>query len=222
MHERIYISPKTKEEIISLFHKLYYDKWSLLENTDLEPLWLGTRLHKCPLDLWVYQEILLELHPDLIVECGTKYGGSALFFASICDLLNSGRVLTVDIQERDGRPQHPRITYLTGSSTSSTIVSAVEEAANRSQKVLVCLDSDHQMEHVLQELELYSQFVSIGSYLIVEDTCINGHPILSDVGPGPMEAVEQFLENNDNFIVDKTREKFLMTFNPNGYIKRVK
>ncbi len=220
--ERIYVNPKTEEDIIASFHKLYYDGLHLLEKNELEPSWLGTNVCKYPFDLWVYQEILFELHPDLIIECGTRYGGSALFFASICDLLDYGHVLTIDVQEQERRPQHSRITYLTGSSTSSTVVSTVAEAAEESPKVLVCLDSDHQMEHVLEELRIYSQFVNVGSYVIVEDSNVNGHPVYRDHGPGPMEAIERFLEENDKFVVDKTREKFLITFNPKGYLKRIK
>lgn len=78
------------------------------------------------------------------------------------------------------------------------------------------------MEHVLEELRIYSQFVNVGSYVIVEDSNVNGHPVYRDHGPGPMEAIERFLEENDNFVVDKTREKFLITFNPKGYLKRIK
>jgi len=59
--------------------------------------------------------------------------------------------------------------------------------------------------------------VTKGSYLIVEDTVI-GHPVMRDFGDGPMEAVEQFLKENTDFTVDKTREKFYLSFNPNGYL----
>jgi Cephalosporin hydroxylase len=47
-------------------------------------------VQKCPLDLWIYQELLHELEPDLIVETGTAESGSALFLASICDLVDKG------------------------------------------------------------------------------------------------------------------------------------
>ncbi|MFK4426337.1 cephalosporin hydroxylase [Bacillus sp. RC51] len=88
--------------------------------------------------------------------------------------------------------------------------------------ILVILDSDHSKEHVLKELQLYKSIVTTGSYMIVEDTCINGNPILPDWGPGPMEAVEEFLTKNNNFIVDETRHKFFISFNPNGFLKKIK
>ena len=86
---------------------------------------------------------------------------------------------------------------------------------------MVILDSDHGKDHVLNELRTYSPFVTKGSYLIVEDTNINGHPVLHDFGPGPMEAVEDFLKENQNFTVDKSKEKFYLTFNPKGYLRKI-
>ena len=88
-------------------------------------------------------------------------------------------------------------------------------------KVMVILDSDHHKEHVLNELRIYGKFVTKESYIIVEDTNINGHPVYPDFGPGPMEAVEEFLRENKNFVIDKTREKFYLTFNPRGYLKKI-
>ena len=88
------------------------------------------------------------------------------------------------------------------------------------QVVLVILDSDHNMPHVLKEMEIYSEFVTKGSYMIVEDSNVNGHPIMPNWGPGPFEAIQRFLEENNSFEVDKNREKFYMSFNPNGYLKK--
>lgn len=66
-----------------------------------------------------------EIKPDVIIECGTCLGGSALFLANMCDLMRRGRVITIDIDPPDGKPVHPRITYLQGSSTSEGIVNKV-------------------------------------------------------------------------------------------------
>ena len=87
--------------------------------------------------------------------------------------------------------------------------------------VLVILDSDHSKDHVLKEMQLYSQFVTKYSYLIVEDANINNHPVFSAHGPGPMEAIEEFVKINNDFVIDLTREKFMLTFNPNGYLKKM-
>ena len=183
--------------------------------------WFGYRTLKCPLDLWTYQEILVETRPDLVVECGTRYGGSAYYIASIMDLLGHGRVLTIDIEPAEGRPTHPRITYLLGSSTDPSIVADVRRQAS-GKRTMVILDSDHSQAHVAGELAAYRDVVSVGSYLIVEDTDVNGHPVHPDFGPGPMEALDAFLATTSDFVIDADREQFLMTLNPKGFLKRVR
>ena len=201
--------------VTEAFHRLYYDTavWK-------DTYWLGTRAQKCPLDLWVYQEILHQQRPDLILETGTAHGGSALYLASVCDLLGRGEIVTVDIHPIEDRPVHDRITYLTGSSTAPEVVSELERLAEGRKSVLVILDSDHSRDHVLDELRLYSRFVTPGGYLIVEDTNVNGHPVFPDHGPGPMEAVDEFLAATDEFEVDASREKFFLTFNPRGFLRK--
>ena len=87
---------------------------------------------------------------------------------------------------------------------------------------MVILDSDHEADHVYQELIAYSPFVQTGDYLIVEDTNINGHPVTRDYGPGPMEALDQFLSENHEFMIDRRCERFLMTMNPRGYLRRAR
>jgi cephalosporin hydroxylase len=203
--------------LIDQFHTLYY---SSREQTWGNTFWLGHHVLKCPLDLWAYQEIVHEVQPDLIIETGTYRGGSALFLASMSDLLRRGEVVTIDSARQEGRPRHRRITYLTGSSTSDTILRQVRRRARGKSAVLVILDSGHGKDHVLTELHAYAPFVTPGSYLVVEDTNLNGHPVLGEHGPGPAEAVAEFLEHNDAFVRDASREKFLLTFNPGGYLKK--
>jgi len=212
---------RTRDQtVVDAFHELYYTRAA--ENTWQNTRWLGITAFKCPLDLWIYQEIICEQSPDVIVECGTCLGGSALFLASLCDLLGRGRVLTIDLDAPEGKPQHPRITYLQGSSTAPETIARLRGLIGEHEKVLVILDSDHHRDHVLSELRLYAPLIRPGGYMIVEDTNINGHPVAPDFGPGPMEAVEAFLRENRDFAVDETREKFLMTFNPRGHLKRVR
>lgn len=208
-----------KGVIIVNFHKLYhysYDIW------DTKTFWFGARVQKCPVDLWVYQEIIYKIKPNVILETGTFHGGSALFLAQICDLVNKGNVISIDSQYIKGRPSHKRIRYILGSSTSDKVLKEVRKLIKDKKVVMVVLDSDHRKEHVLKELKLFGKLVTKGSYLIVEDTNLNGHPIDSLHGPGPMEAVWEFLRGNTYFVIDKTKEKFLLTCNPNGYLLKVK
>ena len=201
--------------VVDPFHRLFYNcgwiTWS-------DRKWLGVPTQKCSLDLWVYQEILEEVRPAVIVECGTAFGGSALYLASICDLLGHGEVITIDVEPYPDRPVHDRITYVSGSSTAAATIEQVTTLVADREPVLVILDSDHTKSHVLGELRLYAPLVSRGSYLIVEDTNVNGHPVLKDFGPGPAEAVDEFLAEQSDFFVDGAREKYFVTFNPKGYL----
>jgi len=213
--------PKKKNDIVEQFHKLYYDS-NILGGTWKNTFFLGIATQKCPFDLFIYQEILYELKPDVIVELGTAFGGGALFLASICDLINNGEVISVDINDINGKPSHKRIKYLIGSSISNEIVGQVKELIKNKNKVLIILDSDHSKGHVLKELMIYSKLVSLGSYIIVEDSNIHGHPVQPDHGPGPAEAIEEYFKEYSDFMVDKSREKFYLTFNPGGYLKKIK
>ncbi len=209
---------EARERTVNEFHQLYYDLGPQ-GKTWGDTRWFGVRAGKCPLDLWLYQEILFEVRPDLIIETGTAEGGSALFLASMCDLLNHGRVMTVDIDDRP-RPAHARVTYLSGSSTAPAMIAQFDTARRGVATCMVVLDSDHSNAHVLEELNLYSRFVSLDSYLIVEDTNVNGNPVFPEHGPGPMEALNTFMATNRDFVIDDTKHKFLLTFNPRGFLKR--
>jgi cephalosporin hydroxylase len=199
------------------FHRKYY---KLRHRTWLNTRWLGVRCAKVPFDLWIYQELISELRPDAIIETGTYQGGSALFLASMCDLVGNGRVVTIDIEERAGLPSHERITYVNGSSVAPGTLAQVKDLVGDARTVMAILDSDHSYDHVLEECRIFGELVTPRSYLIVEDTNVGGRPIKPRNRPGPWEAVHQYLDENDDFEVDLSREKFFFTFNPHGYLRK--
>jgi cephalosporin hydroxylase len=205
--------------IVREFHRLFYYGPAGGRPTYANSYWMGVPILKCPLDLWVYQELLNEIRPDLIIETGTYAGGSALYLAHLCDLLGNGNVVSVDIEARE-RPAHPRVSYLTGSSVDPAVLRLVESRVAGARKVMVILDSDHSFEHVCAELDAYSGFVTEDSYLIVEDTNLSGHPVHPEQERGPLESVRHFLAGNALFVPDRSREKYLVTFNPLGYLRR--
>lgn len=213
--------PAETDGVVSAFRAAYYAE-SRHGGTWTSTKWLGVHVLKCPTDLWVYQEILQETHPDVVIETGTFSGGSALYLATVMDALGRGRVLTIDVEEVSGRPSHPRITYLTGSSVASEIVATVRRGIAPEARVMVVLDSDHSCAHVLAELRTYADLVTPGCYLVVEDTNVAGDGgMLLDGDPGPSGAVKQFLSERDDYLVDGAREKFLLTFQPGGYLVRM-
>lgn len=150
-------------------------------------------------------------------------GGTALFFAHLLDLMGAGEVVGVDTDlGRLGGAvlEHSRITLRQGSSTDPHIVDELREMSV-TRRTMVVLDSDHSAKHVNQELRLYCALVTPGCYLIVEDTNINGHPALAGYGPGPYEAVQDFLESHREFVADHECEKFMLTFSPSGFLRRL-
>jgi cephalosporin hydroxylase len=213
--------PSRRDQIIRDFHGLYYDSFRK-GKTWADTWFLGTKTEKCPLDLWLYQELIYTLKPDVIVETGTRFGGSALFTACMCDLVGHGRIVTVDVDNEPQRPSHGRVKYIHGSSVDPAIVNQVRQECAGAKTVLVLLDSDHSKDHVLGELQALADLATVGSFVIVEDSNVNGHPVLPSFGPGPMEALDEFLKSDNRFVIDPFNEKFLLTFSPRGFLKRVK
>ncbi len=215
-------------EIAEDFHRLYYDDY---ENTWETTTWFGHLVRKNPCDLWIYQELIFECKPDIIIETGTAYGGSTLYLANLLASVGGRRVISIDIigtQIFPDRPNYPQIRYIRGDSGSAQVKAQVEDLihleerdADRSLKVMAILDAEHAKEHVLRELEIYPALVSPGQYLIVEDTNLNGRPVSAHHGPGPAEALEEWLPNHPEFKIDRSRERYYLTFNAGGYLKKV-
>jgi cephalosporin hydroxylase len=208
-----------QHEIMRLFHDL-----SIWNNLQFH----NVRIIKNPLDLWMLQQIAWQVRPDFVVETGTFHGGSALWWAQTLNGmgLEHARVLTVDIQDlTKTAATHPlwkkHIDFYLGSSTDPRIVSRIAQRV-RNARVIVNLDSDHSMAHVLRELRLYAPMVSAASYIVVEDTHLDGVPTHPEQGAGPTAAVRQFLSIEDGraFEQDFTREAFVMTSYPGGWLRR--
>ncbi len=205
VRERV-VGPRGAEAVSREFFKIYHSR-AIQRDT----AWFGVPVQQTPTDMWMVQQIITELRPEVLIETGTLKGGSSLYYASVLHALNSeAKVVTVDIEDqldkaKDFEVFRRYVTALVGD-----------------KPALVLLDSDHHKDHVLRELRLYARFVPVGGYMIVNDTDLNGHPVLPDYGPGPMEAVEEFLAADDRFVVDRGREKFMLTMYPKGYLKRVK
>jgi cephalosporin hydroxylase len=148
--------------------------------------------------------------------------GSALFFADMLDMIGEGQVITIDNadwSDSDGYPEHHRITYLRGSSTDGVIVDSVRAMAD-GRTCLVILDSDHRAEHVEAELDAYGPLVSLGSYLIVEDT--NVHDVRPDYPAGPDDALAKWLPDHPEFMVDRDCERLLLSAAPGGFLRRIR
>ena len=208
-----------RDRMQRLFHDL--DIW--------RSMWFnGVELIKNPLDLWMAQQIIFEVEPDYIIETGTFKGGSALYWAHTLEGMrfHDSRVLTVDIMNHlVDAPIDPLwdeyVEFFLGSSTADSIVSEIASRVT-GKRTIVFLDSDHRAHHVKRELELYAPLVSPGSYIVVEDTHIDALGTQPAIEAGPLAAVEEFLasEAGKDFERDVSREAFVLTFNPGGWLKR--
>ena len=215
-----------ERRLVDAFHQFAYR-----EGTFFGAMWRGVPMAKWPPDMFMYQELLVELRPDYLIETGTFQGGSALFFADVMELIGHGHVITMDVEKQDNLPAHKRITYMQGDSVDSRMIEAIEDIIGGRRSVMVSLDSDHHKAHVLAEMEAYAPLVGKGGYMVVEDTNI-GHPVMAS-GPwkgyapkeelmnnGPAEAVAEFLHHHPEWAVDEASEKFLISLSPGGWLYR--
>jgi len=203
--------------------------------------WMGRPIIQYPQDIVAMQEIIWDVKPDLIIETGIAHGGSLIFSASMLTLLEAcgeiekGEVLGIDIDIREhnkkaieDHPMSQKITMFQGSSIDDEMIAKVYEFAKKGKKILVCLDSNHTHDHVLDELKAYAHLASIGSYCCVFDTLIEDMPEGFydrpwDKGNNAKTAVWEYLKENDDFVIDKDIEnKILITVAPDGYLKRIK
>jgi cephalosporin hydroxylase len=184
--------------------------------------WMGIPAFKNPLDSWIYQEIVHEVRPEVIIEIGSAHGGSTLYFAHLLDLIGSGIVISIDIDRSSFCAEHPRIVTLTGDSSSPEILAAARTLC-QDRRVLAILDGDHTQQQVLHDLQAYAPLVSIGSYFIVEDGIIDLFRPSDSIGSihgGPLAATREFLRHNRQFVCDRRRERYILTYNPQGFLKR--
>jgi cephalosporin hydroxylase len=192
-----------------------------IERGHLSTTYRGVIMHKCPFDVTMYQMIINELKPDLIIEIGTYKGGGALYYADLLDIIGKGEVHTINIMEDVTDPQiinNPRIKRFTEGYQNYDI-----SLANGFEKVLVIDDGSHHAHEVLEAFNKFKSVVTLGSYYIIEDGVLSDLGYNSTYGGGPLQVMDEIIVNNQDFTVDRKWCDFYgenATFNPNGYLKR--
>lgn len=185
--------------------------------------YFGIEAVKCPLDFWIYQELIYDVKPAVIIEIGNRHGGTTLALAHLLDnLKNGGRVIGLDVNHGNIPPavkNHPKITLITGDACQS--FQKVKALIKQNDKVLIIEDSSHTYENTLNVLKTFGPLVTKESWFIVEDG-ICRHGLNVGPNPGPYEAIEAFVQENDNFKIDRSKERFVITWNPKGYLKKLR
>ncbi len=183
--------------------------------------WLGESAPGAPSDLVIYQEILASVRPDWIIDTFDADGGRSLFWASMCDLLDHGKVLSLGAGAASDKPTHERLEYVSGKGIDETTQNQVRELVG-DDSALVFLGGPSPRQRLVVEFEAFAPLVPVGSYVIVQDTVLNGHPVWPAFGPGPQETIRQIKQRYPEFMSDLEIERSAISFNPAGYLKRVR
>jgi cephalosporin hydroxylase len=209
---------REKLKSISLYDYLIYHQREIVFS---ECSWRGIRALKNPFDAWIYQELIFSVQPGIIVEIGSYAGGGTAFLASMLDILGNGTVVSVDLDASKFQLRHDRVIQIEGDSQSPEVVRRVRDACI-GRRTLIIHDGDHRMESVLADLRSYADLVTKGSYFIIEDGIVDlfEPSEFQWSGPGPMRAVEAFLQERDDFVVDDAAERYILTYNPQGFLRR--
>jgi len=208
--------PLYSKEALLLLTKVWTKvEWN--ENHWQSLSWMGVPVWQLPEDMIRLQEVVFQVQPDIIIETGVHQGGSAVFFASLCQLQGKGRVISVDITipnavyaSIQSHLLGDRITLIEGDSTSDSVLHQVRELVGGAETVMVFLDSCHTKEHVFRELQLYHPFVSVGSYIVATDGIMehlwdtpNGDASWKDNHPAA--AAREFVKYTDKFVMERPK-----------------
>jgi len=203
--------------------------------------WLGRPIIQLPEDMLRIQEIIFDIKPDILIETGIAHGGSLIFYASLFKAIGKGKVIGVDIEIR---PQNRKaiedhflykdfIEMIEGDSISENVINVVKSKIQKDKKIMVILDSNHTKEHVLNELNAYSSFVTKNSYIVATDGIMEKVEGLSRTSKdwtwnNPKAAAIEFESQNKNFKIVEPKFPFneglineRVTYWPSCYLKKL-
>lgn len=195
---------------------------------------MGMPIIQMPEDVMLIQQLIYETKPDFIIETGIAWGGSVVYYASLCELMRHGEVIAVDtvlpqsnIDKIMAYPFSKRIHLLQGSSVDKEVFGKIKALIPEDAKVMVILDSNHTHEHVYNELNMYAPLIKSGQYILAQDTLIEFVPKQTHRprpwghGNNPWTAVQKFLSENTNFTNNnKYNQLSLLTCHKDGWICR--
>jgi cephalosporin hydroxylase len=197
------------------------------KNDDFELLIKEIRTWKHPDDLDRYTQAIRKAEPEVVIETGTAWGGSAIWFTNMgLEVITIDRSPRRSVMARQLHKDKP-ITWLVGRSTSMNVWRKVRDLV-RGRRVMVSLDSDHHTPNVIQEINLYGPLVQPGGYLVVEDgifellgdSALRWGGDLSRRG-GPLLAIQKTLQGQRGWTRDVELERLSpVTHSPAGWWRK--
>lgn len=223
-----------------------YDVWFEENQIFQYTSWLGVYVQQDPSDAFAIQDMLWRVKPDLVIEVGTNTGGGAIFYATIMKAYNpNGKIVTLDVVKEPRNwniknahrcvgcvvaTKHPwwsdgMITYIQGRVTEKETRDKVDKFVAEAKTVLVIEDASHRYPDTLQNVESIYQWVTVGSYLLVQDTKMDR--FVGQLGKkygklkfGPMRSVDEFIAKHSNFVIDRRFEYLLYSQHHRGFLRR--
>jgi cephalosporin hydroxylase len=199
----------------------------------------GVALAKFPEDLRVYEHLLWLQAPDTVIEVGTQFGGSALWFRDRLRTLRSyGRidraplVVTIDTDQTRARealraadPRYEeQIELVEGDIQDGATVAAVRERMAGRVRCFVIEDSAHVYSTTRASLEAFAALVPVGGFMVVEDGCVDIEELrINDNWPtGVLPALDDWLatEAGRPFVVRRDLELYGVSCHPRGFLQR--
>ena len=224
-----------------------YDVW-FEENQVFQYMsWMGVFMQQDPMDAFAIQDMLWRVKPDLIIEIGSNTGGGAIFYATVMKGYNpDGKIVTLDVKDISNwnKKNNDRcvgcvlatehkwwndgmINFIKGRVTDKEIRDKVQPFVDAAKTVLVIEDASHRYPDTLQNIEASYQWVTPGSYLLVQDTKMDR--FVAGLGRkygklkfGPMRSVDEFVAKHPDFVIDRRFEYFLYSQHHRGFLKRKK
>ncbi len=212
---------------VSYENRIYYD-WT----------WLGIPIIQTPSDMMMIQELIFRLRPKTVIETGVAHGGGLIFYSSILKLIHGNEYsvigIEIDFREHNRKilekhPLYKNVHVIEGDCTSAATIQKIKDLQpDLSGNVIVVLDSYHGKDHVLKELELYSDLVNAGGYIVVCDTIVDtleGIELTDKTvskGNGPLSAIGEFIKKDPRFVIDENYNKLFISHAHNGFLKKIR
>jgi len=215
------------------------DYWLKRVEQHTQDSYVGVGMSKFPEDLRVYEHLLWEAKPNVVIEIGSHLGGSALWFRDRLRTMarysshDCVRVVSVDLDTSAARTNlgavdpffEETIVLVEGDVRNEATAAGVEAALPPDPLCFVVEDSAHTYETTLAALRSFARLVPEGGFFVVEDGCVDVEEmrLAPDWPRGVLPAIKAWLETDEGsrFRVRRDLELYGLSCHPGGFLQRV-